>query len=120
MNAPQILTAAQQPLPMVTIEDLRAVLTSRALAAFTAARAEAALAWGHTPATDAAEPCDLLLLKAMQRMKDAADFFDRHNHRVPPGKRDAAMRKIERAGAMLLALWDRVACEEDSLDPQTD
>lgn len=93
----------QVTVPVGSLDGLREVVTSGALAAFEARRIDQLLKHGHTPARDRELALDYLPRQALVRVKDALDYLAGKG-----GDLDPALVKIEIAGACLAAAWDVV------------
>jgi hypothetical protein len=80
-----------------------AIVASAAQGAFTRRRIEQLLERGHSPASDRDKPLDHLPRQALTRIRDAIDKLGSEG-----GNLEYAKKKIEVAGACLLAAWDAI------------
>lgn len=85
------------------LDRLRDAWASPAIAAFVQRRAEQILRHGHSRAADRDRPAAHLVAQAKARLADAIDHAD------SPEGRAIALRKIEIAGALLMAAHDRIS-----------
>jgi hypothetical protein len=99
---------AAQPQPDAA-DPLAAVCASPAAAAIVARRVEQLTRHGHSPARDAELPLHELAEKAKLYLVDALDYLRRN--RPDPDDLAIALRKLEHAGALLIASHDRVSAE---------
>ncbi|HEV2747516.1 MAG TPA: hypothetical protein VGW34_09495 [Allosphingosinicella sp.] len=100
------------PAPGLDPAEVAALLASPALGRFLAVRV-GQLAHGHSEAADRRRPAHDLARKARDRLSDALDdLLGTPNAE----RRAAALRRVEIVGALLLALWDRLAVESDTFD----
>lgn len=85
------------------------IIASPSLGAFLSMRVHQATKHGHTPEADLDRDPLLIARGARDRVRAACELLD---GREPPPKRiEDALKKVETAGAMLLALHDRLHAE---------
>lgn len=84
---------------------------SPAIVAFIHRRLEQMAKFGHTIEADLASPVDRLPRQAMQRVHDVVETLGRDTAHVARDQREAMLRKIEVAGALLLAAHDRIRAD---------
>lgn len=95
----------QEAFALVTAADLAAVCSSAAIGAFLAKRIEQQIRYGHTPDGDFAKAPDHLPRQVYGRMHDIIEILHRSDH-VPADRIDTMIKKVEAAGAMLMAFHD--------------
>ena len=106
-------TDAQGSFAMVTAADLDPVCRSGAIGAFLSRRLEQRIRWGHSPADDLRHPVDHLPREAMARLVHVLEELGRGRGDAPADRRDIVLRKIEIAGALLMAAHDRISAQSD-------
>lgn len=103
------LLGDQPSFPLLTAQELEPICRSPAMGAFMARRLEQLLKHGHSPAGDMANPVDHLLREARARIDHALEWLGHGNQYCPPVRLDQVLRKVELAGALLLAAHDRIS-----------
>lgn len=102
---------SELPLAVPTGDELKALWISPALGAFIHRRLEQLMSWGHTPASDLAQPVDQLVRHARDRLTSFLEITGHGRMNLPAEHRAMLIRKIEIAGALLLAAHDRIRAE---------
>ncbi len=100
--------ARQAMLPLALHDHIELVRSGAAVSAFAARRAEQMLRWGHTPESDLDRTIDDLVRAAADRLRSFTEITGRGLMELPPARRDMLIRKIEIAGALLIAAHERV------------
>lgn len=105
------LEQAQPLLPLDFNELVAAVRASRAVDAFARHRAGQIIHTGHTPESDLTKGIGQLASEAQYRLSALHEIVGRYRMNLPPGRRSDCLKYIEGAGAVLIALWERVQVE---------
>lgn len=103
------IDADQAAFAMITDRDLAPICRSAALGGFIARRIEQLIKWGHSPETDRDHSVDFLVRQAVARLTDVLDILGKGRSDCPPERRDQLLRKIEVAGALLMAEHDLIS-----------
>lgn len=108
--APTAPDAEQTLLPLALHEHIEMIRMSDAVTAFCQRRAEQMLPpWNHTPEGDLERTIDFLVREARGRLHAFVDITGKNAMMAPPPeRRDMLIRKVEIAGALLLAAWVRL------------
>ncbi len=103
---------AEQPfLPLALHEHVEMILGGPAVTAFAECRAEQMLRFGHSRENDLALPVDHLVREAGDRLISFTEITGRQCERLPPARRAMLIRKVEIAGALLIAAHDRLLAD---------
>lgn len=108
---PPTAADAQPLLPLPFNEHVAAILASPAVAAFARRRAGQLINTGHSPESDLAKPPGHLARHVKGSLGTFLDIIGPQRMNMPPQRRTDCLRAIEAAGAMLIALWERVQVE---------
>jgi hypothetical protein len=106
--------AHQNPQPLLPLgfhEQVEIVMASPAIRAFARHRVGQIVHRGHTAESDLGKGIGQLAAEAQYRLAGLHDIVGRYRMNLPPGRRGDCMKYIEGAGAVLIALWERVQVE---------
>jgi hypothetical protein len=102
----------QPLLPLTFTDHVRLIKDGRAIDAFARRRAGAIASHGHSAEADLAKCPGQLASEVHWRMAAFIDVMGRYGRmNMPRGRRVELLRRVETAGAMLIALWDRLQVE---------
>lgn len=102
---------AQPLLPLPFHEHVAVVKSSPAIEAFARRRAGQMINSGHTPETDLEKPPGKLAREALWRLTAFLEITGPQRMNMPPMRRADCLKYVEGAGAMLIALWERLQVE---------
>jgi len=109
---PDPAAASQAMLPLALHEHVELIRSGAAVTAFAERRAEQMLRFGHSPDADLGRTIDYLVREAMSRLHAFVDITGKGRLMAPPpARRDMLIRKVEIAGALLFAAYDRLHAE---------
>jgi hypothetical protein len=108
---PAAADAAEPLLPLVFSEHVELIRSGRAVDAFARRRAGQMVSHGHTAESDLDKPPAYLAKQAKDRLHAFLDFMDPQRMNLPPERRAQLLRYVDTAGAMLIALRERIETE---------